>query len=44
MEQGFGSVQKMVGMFKDIELSKDMLPKFLENANNRVEGIEMQSI
>lgn len=44
MEQGFGSVQKMVGMFKDIELSKDMLPTFQSNRANQVAGIELQSV
>lgn len=39
MEQGFGSVQKMVNMFKDIELSKDMHPEFNKNTSNQVEGI-----
>lgn len=29
LESGYVAVQRMTGMFKDMELSKDLLPSFL---------------
>jgi cullin-4 len=43
-EVGFNSGAKMVAMFKDMDLSKDIASKFNEKNANAVEGLELSSI
>lgn len=44
MELGINAVNKMTQMFKDMQNSKDMHTEFVNNANNKVLGIELQSV
>lgn len=44
LELGINAVNKMTQMFKDMQLSKDMHVDFVSNVNNKVQGIEMQSV
>ncbi len=44
LELGINSVYKMTQMFKDIQLSKEMLVEFTANPNNLIKGFELQSV
>lgn len=44
MELGINAVNKMTQMFKDMQLSREMHVDFVKNGNNKVEGMEMQSV
>ena len=44
LELGINSVYKMTQMFKDIQLSKEMLVEFSANPNNLIKGFELQSV
>lgn len=44
MELGINAVHKMIMMFRDMQLSKEMHVDFTRNDNNAVEGMDFTSI
>lgn len=44
MELGINAVHKMTQMFKDMQISKDMLAEFQKNTANSTVGAEISSI
>lgn len=44
MELGINAVHKMTQMFRDMQLSREMHSEFINNENNKVNGVDLTSI